>query len=129
MGGAEKVCIAGNSLLPGLATPRGAWSRLGGSEVSAQTTPCPLEVAVHAGWRPCGPRPTWSIIHEVGNFSKSLQTIQKLQNDCKVCRKCAKCCKFSTGANSLQTSQKVKIACKLFAKYAYNLQTFQKLCT
>lgn len=48
-----------------------------------------------------------------------LGTFQKVG---KLFGNCAKMiAKLSTGANTLQTLQKVKIACKLFTKYAHNL--------
>lgn len=68
------------------------------------------------------------MFHDVGNFPGSMQTGQKLQKTvAKFSESVQNACTYSTGANRLQSLHTVKIASKLFAKYAFNLQTFLKL--
>lgn len=109
-GGRGEGGTAGRGLWPRLATPAGARGAGWGAEAEG-TDPRGLgRLQPTRRLETRGPGRTLSVFREVGNFSKSLQTIQKL---CKMTARFSEslhnACTFSAGTDSLRAARREEL--------------------
>ena len=129
MRGRAEGCVVGSGPLPGFAPPPpeapggGLGPEVGGGGRAGHRPP-PSPRGGLWRWRPTG-KPEMRPAPRTGlKFPRSWELFKKV---CQLFRNCAKTiAKFSTGASTLRTLRKVKIACKLFPESCTQLVNFSE---